>query len=241
MVVVLRVLWVGAELAVTAGLVLLLLVVHQLWWTNRQARAGAERQVHALEREWSGARQDGPVPPAPTAPPTAPGAAPPSAESRAPASAPAAAPAPAPAAPREAYAILRIPALGLVVPVGRGVSRRGVLDKGYAGHYPGTAGPGGAGNFALAGHRNAHGEPFRRIDRLRPGDAIVVETRDAVYTYAVDRTLPRTTPRDTAVIAAVPKGYDEPGHYVTLTTCTPEYSSAYRLVVWGKLRAMRPR
>jgi sortase A len=69
----------------------------------------------------------------------------------------------------------------------------------------------------------------------------VVETRDAVHTYAVDRVLPRTSPRDTAVIAAVPKGYDEPGHYLTLTTCTPEYSSAYRLVVWGKLRAVRPR
>lgn len=232
----LRVLWVGAELAVTVGLVLLLLVAHQLWWTNRQARAGAERQVRALEREWNGAPQDEPVPPAPAAPPASPGSRPaPSAGS------PESAPAPAGTAPRDAYAILRIPALGLTVPVARGVSRRGVLDRGYAGHYPGTAGPGGAGNFALAGHRNSHGEPFRRIDRLRSGDAIVVETRDAVHTYAVDRVLPRTSPRDTAVIAAVPKGYDEPGHYLTLTTCTPEYSSAYRLVVWGKLRAVRPR
>ncbi|MFJ8587693.1 class E sortase [Streptomyces sp. NPDC093595] len=234
-VVALRVLWVGAELAVTVGLVLLLLVAHQLWWTNRQARAGAERQVRALERAWNGAPQDEPVPPAPPAPPASPGSAAPSAGSPEPA------PAPAGTAPPDAYAILRIPALGLTVPVARGVSRRGVLDRGYAGHYPGTAGPGGAGNFALAGHRNSHGEPFRRIDRLRSGDAIVVETRDAVHTYAVDRVLPRTSPRDTAVIAAVPKGYDEPGHYLTLTTCTPEYSSAYRLVVWGKLRAVRPR
>ncbi|MZD06377.1 class E sortase, partial [Streptomyces sp. SID5785] len=47
-----RALWTAAEGAVTLGLVLLLLVAHQLWWTNRQARAGAERQVQALERQW---------------------------------------------------------------------------------------------------------------------------------------------------------------------------------------------
>ncbi|WP_328829190.1 hypothetical protein [Streptomyces ureilyticus] len=39
-----RVLWNGAEILVTLGVVLMLLVVHQLWWTNRQAREGAERE-----------------------------------------------------------------------------------------------------------------------------------------------------------------------------------------------------
>ncbi|MFG2554978.1 class E sortase, partial [Streptomyces sp. NPDC048581] len=28
---------------------------------------------------------------------------------------------------------------------------------------------------------------------------------------------------------------------LTLTTCTPEYTSKYRLVVWGKLVSIRPR
>ncbi|MBW8703161.1 hypothetical protein MBT84_26545 [Streptomyces sp. MBT84] len=41
----------GGELLVTVGVVLILLVVHQLWWTNRDARQGAERKVQALERE----------------------------------------------------------------------------------------------------------------------------------------------------------------------------------------------
>lgn len=36
-------------------------------------------------------------------------------------------------------------------------------------------------------------------------------------------------------------GYSDPGYYLTLTTCTPEYTSKYRLVVWGKLASMRPR
>nr|WP_256094916.1 sortase [Streptomyces sp. EN27] len=113
---------------------------------------------------------------------------------------PTARPAPAPAArprtapPRwdQAYAVLRIPRIGLTAPVAEGTGKGGVLDRGYVGHYTRTAQAGQAGNFALAGHRNTHGEPFRRIDRLRGGDRITVETRDAVSTYTVGKRLART-------------------------------------------------
>ncbi|UYQ62301.1 class E sortase [Streptomyces peucetius] len=239
-----RGLWTAAEVAVTLGVVVLLLVVHQLWWTNRQAREGAERQVHALEQQWergpserAGVRETTPAPdPDPDAD---------------------ADPDPDPAPEREppdeprwdqAYAVLRIPRLDVVAPVAEGIGKRGVLDKGYVGHYPDTAQPGRAGNFAVAGHRNTHGEPFRHINRLRPGDTVEVETRQGVYVYAVDRTLARTLPGDTGVIDPVPRssvrpaaGYDAAGHYLTMTTCTPEFSSRYRLVVWALLAAVRPR
>lgn len=139
--------------------------------------------------------------------------------------------------------MLRVPRLGLTVPVAQGVDKRTVLDKGYAGHYPGTAQPGAAGNFALAGHRNTHGEPFRYINRLRVGDELLVDVRGRRYTYVVGKVLAETTERDTGVIAPVPHstvrpdaGYTEAGSYITLTTCTPEYTSKYRLVVWGTLR-----
>ncbi|MEV6398907.1 class E sortase [Streptomyces sp. NPDC051907] len=233
---------------------MLLLVVHQLWWTNRQARQGAQDKVQALERQWeaapTGGGQSGETDgervdeagAAPSSPPTAgDGAAPESPPGRSSRER---------SAPRwdQAYAVLRIPRLGVVAPVAQGIAKKGVLDKGYIGHYPQTAQPGEAGNFALAGHRNTHGEPFRRIDRLRAGDEIKVETREGVYVYAVDRSLPQTSPRDTGVIERVPRslvkpgaGYDEPGYYVTLTTCTPEYSSKHRLVVWGKLKSVKPR
>ncbi|GHE27766.1 hypothetical protein GCM10017771_42620 [Streptomyces capitiformicae] len=238
-----RVLWTAAELAVTLGLVLLLFVVHQLWWTNRQAQEAARREVRALEKEWAtspksvpDAGADGP------APTEVPGTA---AATPSVAPAPSSAPAPSPA---DAYAVLAIPRLGLRVPVAEGIGRADVLDKGYVGHYPRTAQPGRPGNFALAGHRNTHGEPFRRLDRLRAGDEVRVETRDAVYTYVVDRTLPQTSPGDGGVLRAVPRsgvrpeyGYGERGYYLTLTTCTPEYTSTYRLVVWGKLRSVRLR
>ncbi|MFJ4961389.1 class E sortase [Streptomyces sp. NPDC088729] len=246
-----RGLWTSAELIVTLGIVLLLLVAHQLWWTNREARADAGRTVRALEREWGGPDPGGGSP-ADGSGGAAPGGAP---------EAPASGPDPAAgdgrpdasargggARRQQAYAVLRIPRIALTAPVAEGTGKAGVLDRGYVGHYTRTAQPGAAGNFALAGHRNTHGEPFRRIDRLRRGDRITVETRDALYTYTVDKRLARTFPTDSGVIAPVPRsnvtpsvGYAEPGHYLTLTTCTPEFSSRFRLVVWAKLSAVRPR
>lgn len=236
-----RALWTGGELLVTVGTVLLLLVVHQLWWTNREAREGARRTVEALEREWGHQGDGDDTGPVPRGEPTP---SPPSREE------PRRTADSARSGPTwsRAYAVLTIPRLHLRVPVAEGVGRLSVLDKGYVGHYAGTGQPGRVGNFALAGHRNTHGEPFRYVNRLAPGDTVEVETRSAVFTYAVDRTLSRTSARDSGVIRAVPRstvhpayGYASPGAYLTLTTCTPEYTSRYRLVVWGKLVSTRPR
>jgi sortase A len=252
-----RVLWSGAELLVTAGVLVLLLVVHQLWWTNREARDGAERRVEALEREWGAA--DGGA--GPTGDDVGGDAGDDSGSgSAADGSGSGHAPgqsgggtgngSSSAVTPRssQAYAVLRIPRLDLRVPVAEGTSKQHVLNKGYVGHYTGTQQPGQGGNFAVAGHRNTHGEPFRYLNHLRKGDKVEVETRNATYTYTVDKILPQTSPRDSGVIRPVPRsltkpayGYDTPGRYVTLTTCTPEYTSRYRLVVWGRLVATQPR
>ncbi|MFE9121874.1 class E sortase [Streptomyces sp. NPDC007172] len=257
-----RGLWVGAELAVTVGLLVLLLVAHQLWWTNREARAEARDTVHSLEDQWGAAgagRAGGPSEAADAAGPSDPARASPApgdedvaVEGGPRAGSPGMGKAGARggAAPPgdQAYAVIRIPRIGVTAPIAEGISKAGVLDKGYVGHYVGTAQPGQTGNFALAGHRNTHGEPFRYINRLRVGDSVVVETRDTVYTYVVDSLLPQTSSRDGGTIAAVPRsvvkpsyGYSVPGRYITLTTCTPEFTSTYRLVVWGKLQGSRPR
>ncbi|MFF7752563.1 class E sortase [Streptomyces sp. NPDC007971] len=248
-----RGLWGGGEVLVTAGVVLMLLVVHQLWWTNREARQGAERKVEALEREWGTGGGDGggsasggapsePVP-SPSAATGATGATGGAGKRSGGAVVVSGRP-----RPSQAYAVLTIPRLHLRVPVAEGVSKPDVLNKGYVGHYPGTQQPGRAGNFALAGHRNTHGEPFRYLPRLRRGDTVQVETGTATYTYAVDKILPQTSSRDSGVVRPVPRslvrpsyGYDEPGYYITLTTCTPEFTSRYRMAVWGKLVSMRPR
>lgn len=253
-----RLLWVGAEAITTVGVVVALLVVHQVWWTNRQAVAAAQEQVRVLEDAWGGAPVGvpaagaggggggsgaGETPPVVEEGSSGPGAT--SGPRPGPSSSSAVVPKPAATPVREeAYAVLRIPRLGLVVPVAQGVDKRAVLDKGYAGHYPGTAQPGAPGNFALAGHRNTHGEPFRYINRLRAGDELLVDVRGRRYTYVVGKALSETTERDTGVIAPVPHsavrpdaGYTEAGSYITLTTCTPEYTSKYRLVVWGTLKS----
>ncbi|MCX4974126.1 class E sortase [Streptomyces sp. NBC_00620] len=240
-----RALWTGGELLVTLGVVLLLLVAHQLWWTNRQAQHNAAREVQALEREWGAATPSAPATEAaPSAAPTEDAGQDSDGQERKSAlnstrTQP---------SWSQAYAILTIPRLGLRVPVAEGVSKQGVLNKGYVGHYKDTQQPGQAGNFALAGHRNTHGEPFRYINRLKRGDEISVETEAALYTYTVDKTLPQTSAGDGGVIGTVPRstarpayGYSEPGYYISLTTCTPEYTSKYRLVVWGKLTSTRPK
>ncbi|MFF3937699.1 class E sortase [Streptomyces phaeofaciens] len=248
-----RVLFGGAELLVTAGMLVLLLVAHQLWWTNREAKEGAERRVEALEREWEGDTGTGDAGTGAGEAGGAGGSGGGTAESGSDSGSESGSGsgsvqsggAPASSA---TYAILTVPRLGLRVPVAEGTGKQKVLNKGYVGHYPHTQQPGRTGNFALAGHRNTHGEPFRYLDRLKKGDTITVETRSTRYTYTVDAVLPRTSPRDSGVIQPVPRsltrpsyGYDAPGRYLTLTTCTPEYTSRYRLVVWGKLTAARPR
>ncbi|WP_405972263.1 class E sortase [Streptomyces sp. NBC_00988] len=240
-----RALWTGGEFLVTAGVVLLLLVVHELWWTNREARQGAEHQVQALERQWAtpGA-VSGDTPSANSG--LAGGSSP-----RRSTSVDGSTTVPGSAATphrSQAYAILTIPRLHLRVPIAEGVSKQNVLNKGYVGHYPGTQQPGQAGNFALAGHRNTHGEPFRYLPRLRLKDTVQVETRTTVFTYTVDKILPQTSAADSGVIRPVPRstvkpayGYSRPGYYVTLTTCTPEFTSRYRMVVWGTLTSTRLR
>ena len=253
-----RALWTGGEVLVTAGVVLLLLVVHQLWWTNREAQRGAERKVEALERQWGsgGSAGDGgaggdsdTVASAPSSGSGGGGGGSGGADGARTGTSRSATTGRQPTPSwSQAYAVITIPRLGLRAPVAEGVSKRNVLNKGYVGHYIGTQQPGQAGNFALAGHRNTHGEPFRYINRLRAKDVIEVETRTAIYTYVVDRTLPQTSARDSGVVRPVPRsivkpsyGYSAPGYYITLTTCTPEFTSRYRLVVWGKLASMRPR
>ncbi|MQA94292.1 MAG: class E sortase [Streptosporangiales bacterium] len=104
------------------------------------------------------------------------------------------------------------------------------------GHIPGTALPGRRGNFAVAGHRVTYLAPFNRIDELRPGDAIVVTTRVARYTYRMTghRVV---TPDHTELIAPVPghAGARPKDRYITLISCHPKFSAAQRYVVLGRL------
>ncbi|MET8434825.1 class E sortase [Streptomyces sp900116325] len=93
------------------------------------------------------------------------------------------------------------------------------------------------GNFTLAAHRDGHGAKFHNIDKVKTGDAVVFETKDTWYVYKVFKELPETSKYNVKVLQPVPKeaGVKKPGRYITLTTCTPVYTSRYRYIVWGEL------
>jgi sortase A len=143
------------------------------------------------------------------------------------------------AIPGEAIGLLRIPAFGpdYEVPILNGTDLS-ILSKGV-GHYSSTAAPGQIGNFAIAGHRVTHGQPFARLLDLKRGDEIIVETRDAIYTYVLDDSPRSLTVRDTDtwVIDPVPGQPDaKPTQpLITLTTCQDLFRSADRSVGFGHL------
>jgi sortase A len=192
------------ELLITAGVLLLLFCIYQLFYSNVTADRAQHAVAGKLRERWSApavVRADEGRP-----------------------------------APGDAFALIRIPRLGSdwVKPVVQGVAPE-ELAKGV-GHYPGSALPGQVGNFAVAGHRATHGEPFRDLNRVRAGDTVVVETRRAVYTYRVD-SREIVLPAAVEVVDPVPHrpGVRPTRRLITLTTCNPRWASYQRLIVYGHL------
>lgn len=132
-----------------------------------------------------------------------------------------------------------IPRLGVDTMVVEGTSQAAL--RAGAGHYPNTPLPGEAGNVAIAGHRVTYGRPFNRMDELRVGDEIKLETPLAMHTYRVvahpgDAEAPCpsgacwvTDPHDWEVVS------ETPGSMLTLTTCHPKGSARQRLILRAEL------
>ena len=212
------------QLLITLGIVILLFVVYELWVTGLYTKAQQHKLLDRITQDWLGQKGLGEI----------------STQN-----------------PRVAHiplgsgiAVLRIPRFGkgyhMVIVEGTGYSD---LQKG-PGHYPGTAFPGQVGNFAVAGHRTTYDAPFNRIDTIRRGDAIVLETKTMWFTYRAEDTpaakgYPRVpyqeivSPSDVAVAYPVP---DQPNQdakprlkMLTFTSCNPKYSAAQRIVVHAVL------
>lgn len=210
------------ELAVTAGVVILLFVGWELGYQGVVQSSAQSQVVSGLEQEF---RAGGSTPPSPPSSSTA---------------ALPAEPQPAAGAP---FAILRVPRLGGPTwskPVLQGTGSD-VLAQGI-GHYVDTALPGQVGNTALAGHRAGHGNPLIDIDAIRRGDVMVVETQLAYYVYRVtgQEIVP---PTRVQVLDPVP---NQPGAVpteaqLTLTSCDPRYGSTNRYIVYSRLEQTIPR
>ena len=211
------------EVLITLGVLVLLFVVYVLGWTNVRADQQAATLTGDLRQQWASelpANHGGGATVDPAALTVTGG---------------------------QPFAIMAIPRLGkhwsvpVIQPKGSQIS----LDELAEGvvHYKQTALPGQVGNFAVAGHRATHGQPFADLDKVRPGDTVVVETADAVYTYVVDNDPDKTIVLPTAVWVLDPV----PGHpgatptqaLVTLTTCNPRWNSSHRMIVFGHLVSTR--
>ncbi|MBW8817734.1 MAG: class E sortase [Streptomyces sp.] len=196
------------ELLITAGLVLGLFVVYSLWWTNVVADRAADKQADKVRDSWTERTTGGP------------GA----------------------LDTKNGIGFLHVPAMknGEVL-VEKGTATK-ILNDGVAGYYTDPVKAtlptsGKKGNFSLAAHRDGHGAKFHNIDKVKKGDAIVFETKDEWYVYKTYAVLAQTSKYNVKVLGQIPEesGKKKAGHYITLTTCTPVYTSRYRYVVWGEL------
>ncbi|MCA1822881.1 MAG: class E sortase [Mycobacteriales bacterium] len=187
---------------ITAGVVILLFVGYELWFTDLKTSRDQRALGDQIEQVWR---------------------APPRVHSL---------------AIGDGIAVIHIPRFGRnwqrVVVEGVTVE---ALKKG-PGHYPGTQLPGEIGNFVVSGHRVTYGHPFNQIDTLRPGDPIVIETRDTWFTYVMES---HEIVRPTAIEVA----YPVPHHpeavatkaILTMTSCHPKYSARLRFIVHATLES----
>jgi LPXTG-site transpeptidase (sortase) family protein len=214
------------QLLITAGVVILLFVGYELWGTNFYTKGQQHRLDQQIQHSWAGSGPDITEVNVKDVP------------------------------LGSGIAVLRIPRFGrgyhMVIVEGTGYED---LKKG-PGHYPGTALPGQVGNFAVAGHRTTYLAPFNKIDTLRRGDAIVLETKSKWLVYRVQdvpaqRGYPDVPyqeivdPSDVKVAYAVP---DQPNpdkrprlKLLTFTSCNPKYSAAQRIVVHAELESVQPK
>jgi sortase A len=238
---------------ITAGLVILLFVVYEVWVTNIFAHYKQQKVENDLVQQWASGKD-----------PLA--ALPGNGQQTIPSG--------------SGIANLYIPRLGsdyhFAIVEGTDDSD---LEKG-PGHYTGTALPGQTGDFAVAGHRVGKGEPFLNLDHLQPGEAIVVETATSWYIYRVfgdtatndlsasAATAPAgatvtaapptqalaakvigreiVSPSDGNVILPVPNDPDvtaanASGYLMTLTTCHPKFTADKRMIVHAYLARTVPR
>lgn len=101
------------------------------------------------------------------------------------------------------------------------------LKKGVGQHL-GSADPGSSGNMVLSAHNDIFGELFRDLDKLQPGDEILVQTSMQEYRYRVTG-MRIVSPTDVSVMEATARPT------VTLISCYPYLVDSERIVVFGEL------
>jgi sortase A len=133
----------------------------------------------------------------------------------------------------QALGRIEIPRLGVNVVFVHGTSWSSDLSRG-PGHYERTSFPGLGKTVGIAVHRTTFGAPFRHIDRLDPGDAIVLQLPYGTFRYRVFGH-EIVDSDDWSVVRN--RGFDT----VMLSACHPLYSASQRWIVYGRLVEVKPR
>ncbi len=249
---------------ITAGVLLLLFVVYQLWGTNIKQAQEQRKLTNGFESELAAAGIT-PIefgnfssatfaldttPPPTTPPPTT--AVPPTTVALT-----AVGPTPTTVGPtpttlpsvRAGRSKMKAPvpgrALGLLV-IPR-IKQRQVIVEGTAkadlesgpGRYLRSAYPGQPGNAAIAGHRTTFGAPFFNLALMRPGDPIFIQTQQGNFRYdVIDACRPKCTGSGSFIVSPKDRTVLAPtpdDNLLTLTTCHPKYSAQQRLIVRARL------
>ena len=122
-------------------------------------------------------------------------------------------------------AIMEIPSIKLKQPVVEGITED--VIKYFLGKFPESTMPGEVGNFAVAGHRvSDFTDAFINLYKVKPGDDVIVTTKDGKYTYEVEESF-IVDPEQVEVLENA--DYEK----ITLITCT--IGSKRRVIVTGKL------
>jgi sortase A len=138
-------------------------------------------------------------------------------------------PPPIPTPGPEQARVIQIPAINVHASIVEGVYDWEQLKRGV-GHHIGSAQPGQLGNMVLAAHNDIYGEIFRDLDKLKPGDEIIVTTDQRTYTYVVTK-LEVVEPTDVQVMDAT--NYAS----TTLISCYPYRINTKRIVVLADLKS----
>jgi sortase A len=96
------------------------------------------------------------------------------------------------------------------------------------GHHIGSANPGTAGNVVLSAHDDIYGEPFRDLDRLKPGDEAILYTATQKFFYRVV-TVQLVDPTDVSIMGPTVRPT------LTLISCYPYMVDTQRIVVTAEL------
>jgi sortase A len=122
---------------------------------------------------------------------------------------------------------IQIQAISVDAPVVQGDSWE-QLKKGV-GQHVGSADPGQAGNVVLSAHDDVFGEIFRNLDRLQPGDQVLLFTAQQQYVYIVTSS---QIVEPTQVEVMNPTG--DPT--LTLISCYPYMVDKKRIIVFAKFQ-----